>query len=329
MTRCSAITDSISVWHDAPGHPESQSRLDSVLSALPSDLLMHSALPATPEDVARIHDPGYLCWLEQRCAATTSVSYLDRDTYITPRSLDAALHAAGGAVAASERALKGEHCLSLMRPPGHHAERDRAMGFCLLNNAAIAAMHSLDSVDRVAIVDWDVHHGNGTQHAFYQSDRVLYCSVHQEGIFPYSGSVEETGISDGRGYTINVPLAAGATMGDYRMIFSEIFSPALQRYSPDLIIVSGGQDILADDPLGWMQIRPGDFEILTRIIKDNSDGALALILEGGYGPSHGKAVRHIISALQQDAAIPLQDIPPPSPATQALVLQIKKIHRLS
>jgi len=326
MTRCSAITDPLSFWHDAPGHPECQARLNAVLSALPPDLPLHSAPPASREDVERIHDPGYLRWLGQRCADTSSVCYLDRDTYITPRSFDTALYAAGAAVAAVERAMDGEHCLSLMRPPGHHAERDRAMGFCLLNNPAIAAMHALESVERVAIIDWDVHHGNGTQNAFYRSDRVLYCSVHQKGIFPYSGSAEETGASTGQGYTINAPLAAGSAIGDYQLIFSEIFCPALRRYRPDLVIVLAGQDILADDPLGWMQIQPKDFEILTRLIQDAADGSLALVLEGGYGPSHGEAVGYIISALKREHQISVPDNPAASPATRALVSQLKKMH---
>jgi len=329
MTRSSAITDSRAVWHDAPGHPECQGRLEAVLSGLPPDLPLYSATPAARQDVERIHDPYFLRWLELRCEATPSVSYLDRDTYVSPHSFDVALHAAGAAIAASERAIDGEHCFSLMRPPGHHAERDRAMGFCLLNNAAIAAKHALESVDRVAIVDWDVHHGNGTQHAFYTSNRVLYCSVHQEGIFPYTGDVHETGMGDGTGYTINAPLAAGADIGDYHLVFSEIFCPALQRFRPDLVIISAGQDILADDPLGWMQIQPKDFEVLTRLIQVAAERSLALILEGGYGPSHGEAIRHIISTLKREQEITVPDIPPASPATRALVAQLKKIHGLS
>jgi acetoin utilization deacetylase AcuC-like enzyme len=329
MTRCSVITDPISISHDAPGHPECQRRLDTVLSAIPPELPVRSAQPALREDVERVHDPGYLRWLEQRCAAIPSVCYLDRDTYLTPRSFDTALHAAGAAIVAVEQAMDGEHSLSLVRPPGHHAEHARAMGFCLLNNAAIAATHALESVDRIAIVDWDVHHGNGTQHAFYNTDRVLYCSVHQNGIFPYSGNVEETGAGAGRGYNINAPLAAGATIGDYQLIFSEIFCPALQRYHPDLVIVSAGQDILADDPLGWMYIQPKDFEIMTRLILNASDRPLSLVLEGGYGPSHGEAVRHIISALKYEDVIFRPDAPPALPATQALVSLLKKYHGLS
>jgi acetoin utilization deacetylase AcuC-like enzyme len=271
-----------------------------------------------------MHDPGYLNWLEQQCAVTRSVSYLDSDTYITPRSFDIALLGAGAAIAASERAIDGEHCLSLTRPPGHHAERNRAMGFCLLNNAAIAAMHALEQVDRVAIVDWDVHHGNGTQHAFYRSDRVLYCSVHQEGLFPYSGNARETGTGAGTGYTINVPLAAGADIRDYQLVFSEIFCPALKSFRPDLVIVSAGQDILFDDPLGWMQVRPRDFAILTRLIQGAADGSLAFVLEGGYSPSHGEAILQIISALTRERDIALPVNLPASPATQHMVMQLKK-----
>jgi len=328
MTRCSAITNPLSVWHAATGHPECQARLDAVMSVLPPTLPLYSAPPAPLEDVERIHDPYFLRWLAMQCETTPSVYYLDRDTYITPRSFDVALHAAGAAIAAAERAMDGEHCLSLTRPPGHHAERDRAMGFCLLNNAAIAAMYALGSVDRVAIIDWDVHHGNGTQHAFYNSDRVLYCSVHQRGMFPYSGDVIESGTGAGAGYTINAPLAAGAGIGDYQEVFSGIFCPALRRFRPDLVIISAGQDLLFDDPLGWMRIRPGDCATLTRLIIDAAEGSLAFVLEGGYGPSHSEAIRQILSALKRERDISVSEKIPASLETLAVVSQLKKIHGL-
>jgi len=328
MTRCSAITDSLSARHAAPCHPECPARIDAVLSGLPQGLTRYPAPPATHEDVERVHDPYYVRWLAMRCEATSSVSYLDRDTYITPRSFETALYAAGAAIAAAERAMDGEHCLSLTRPPGHHAERDRAMGFCLLNNAAIAAMYALGSVDRVAIIDWDVHHGNGTQRAFYNSDRVLYCSVHQRGMFPYSGDVIESGTGAGAGYTINAPLAAGAGIGDYQEVFSGIFCPALRRFRPDLVVISAGQDILFDDPLGWMRIRPGDCATLTRLIMDSAEGSLAFVLEGGYGPSHGEAVRQILYAITREQEIPVSGKTSASQETLAVVSQLKKIHGL-
>ncbi len=326
MARCSVFTDPICAEHENPYHPECNARLEIASSGIPRDIPRRVPVPALFEDVERVHDPGYLAWLEQRCAATTSISWLDPDTYITRNSFNAALHAAGGAIAAVESSLEGEHSFALIRPPGHHAEYNRAMGFCLINNIAVAAKKALKRVDTIAIVDWDIHHGNGTQNSFYGTDRVLYCSVHQEHFFPYTGTIGESGAGDGKGYTINAPLRSGSAIADYYFVFSEIFIPAIERFSPDIVIVSAGQDILSDDPIGMMNIQPGDLELLTRMLVHAAGTPLALVLEGGYGPSHGRAVRSIFTALTSDGQTNFTGTP--SEQTQTVVSLLKKEHHL-
>ncbi|MDD1669341.1 MAG: histone deacetylase [Methanomicrobiales archaeon] len=297
MARCSVITGDLFSAHDMPHHPESNARLVGALSGVPRDIPRHPPAKALREDVEKIHTPEYVTFLEGACDRVRTFTNLDPDTYITHSSFDVALYAAGGAIGAAERALSGEHCFALVRPPGHHAERDHAMGFCLLNNVAIAAAKALGHVERVAIVDWDVHHGNGTQQAFYKSDRVLYCSIHRAHYYPYSGRTEERGSGQGEGFTLNAPLAPGATIADYDAVFKEVFAPAIRKFRPHLLLVSAGQDILSDDPLGGMELVPSDLGLLTWRLQKAGGLPLALVLEGGYGPSHGAAIGEIFRVL--------------------------------
>ncbi|HVP25952.1 MAG TPA: histone deacetylase [Methanomicrobiales archaeon] len=298
MPGCSVITSDLFSAHDMPGHPESQARLLGALSGVPPGIRRYPPEKALLEDLYRVHTPEYVNMLGEACRRTRTFTMLDPDTYITRDSFDVAILAAGGAIGAAERALEGEHCFALVRPPGHHAERDRAMGFCLLNNVAIAAARALATVDRVAIVDWDIHHGNGTQQAFYDSDRVLYCSIHRGHYYPYSGRTDERGSGAGEGFTLNAPLAPGATIADYDAVFAEAFVSAIRKFRPNLLLVSAGQDVLSDDPLGGMDLYPSDLGLLTwRLLKAVSGLPIALVLEGGYGPSHGAAIGEIFRVL--------------------------------
>jgi acetoin utilization deacetylase AcuC-like enzyme len=298
MVRCSVITGDIFARHDLPFHPENQNRLLAALTGVPSTVPRIPPQPATFGDVARIHDPLYIREIERVCQETKQVRMLDPDTYLTPYTYQVALAAAGAALEAAERSLAGECCFAMVRPPGHHAERNFAMGFCIFNNTAIGAAKMLEVVKRVAILDWDVHHGNGTQHAFYSSSRVLYCSIHDQRSFPGTGSVTEIGEGNGRGFTINAPLESGAMLADYMWVFSQVFVPALTRFRPEVCLISAGQDMLEDDPLSSMRLFPEDLGLLTHKVVDVLEVPPALVLEGGYGPSHGKAIGAIFRALQ-------------------------------
>ena len=238
---------------------------------------------AAREALARVHGAEYL---DQLAAAAGRAVMLDSDTFTSPESQEIALLAAGAAVQAVEHALDArEAAFALVRPPGHHAERDRAMGFCLYNNVAVAAAHALArGLDRIAIVDIDVHHGNGTQWIFYDDRRVLYVSSHQFPFYPGTGAADEVGTGEGRGFTVNVPLEAGATDADYDLVYRDAVCPVLDQFAPQLLIVSAGFDAHERDPLASMRMTADGYAaIVSRLKRAAGDhAALALVTEGGY-----------------------------------------------
>lgn len=245
---------------------------------------------AAEEDIIAIHNPAYYFRVAET-ALRRGITPLDPDTSACPDTFRAAKLAAGGFLALVDSIQNGlvENGFALVRPPGHHAEANRAMGFCIFNNVAIAALYLIRkyTLNKILIVDWDLHHGNATQHSFYDNPQVLYFSTHQYPFYPGTGSFGEVGEGKGKGYTVNVPLQPGAGDDEYLMIFENIFKPLAQEFSPDFILVSAGFDTHYNDPLGGMNVTPEGFAALTRILLDCAreicGGKLALTLEGGYG----------------------------------------------
>lgn len=278
-------------------HLESAVRLEALYEELnrpevASRYVFPEFKPATPAQIRLNHSPA----LVASVAATAGrpAVFLDADTRTSADSYQAALLAAGSVIDGIRRLASGEidNGFCLVRPPGHHAEQDRAGGFCLFNSIAVAAKWALRNtgVDRILIIDWDLHHGNGTQNSFYSSDRVLYCSCHQYPLYPGSGTLMETGRGRGRGYTVNVPLAGGHGDGQYIRLFKEIFAPLARIFRPGLILVSCGFDIMSGDPIGAMQVSPAGIAALTGILvalaEQFCDGRLLFVLEGGYVPEN-------------------------------------------
>ena len=244
-----------------------------------------SCIPAGEEALARVHAPAYLAYLRELSAA--GGGYLSLDTALDPGSWEAASLASGAACSAVESALSGEAAFAIARPPGHHAGRATGMGFCLLNHAAVAAEHARSrGVERVAILDWDVHHGNGTQDLFYEDPGVLYLSAHQSPFYPGTGDVRELGEGAGLGFTVNVPLPARSGEEAYAAAFAGVFLPVLREFGPALIIVSAGYDAHAADPLGGMALESASFgrfaAELASLAREVGAAPLALVLEGGY-----------------------------------------------
>jgi acetoin utilization deacetylase AcuC-like enzyme len=284
------VDDALFLEHRArEAHPERPERLLAArraVDALRGRVAFEQLSPrdATDDELARVHTPAYLSELGQWAGKWGA---LDADTFVSPGSVAAARRAAGGALALTEGLMEGtaRFGAAIVRPPGHHARPGAAMGFCLLNNAAVAAAHArARGAERVVILDWDVHHGNGTEEIFYRDPEVLYVSLHQAPYYPGTGAVSDVGAGHGAGYTVNLPLSAGADDAVYLAAFESVIGPILENYRPSLVLVSAGFDAHVRDPLGGMALTDLGYAALSRrllsVLPDTCP--VGLILEGGY-----------------------------------------------
>jgi acetoin utilization deacetylase AcuC-like enzyme len=276
--------------HAPPGHhPERPERLIAARAgakaAQGTAFESVTAQSATDDQLARVHDRSFI---EALSKLRGESGYLDPDTYVSAQSVDVARLAAGSLVAMVDAMIDGPVAkgVALLRPPGHHAKPGRAMGFCLINNVAVAAAHArARGLERVAVVDWDVHHGNGTQEMFWRDPSVLYLSTHQFPFYPGTGDLDEVGEGDGTGYTVNVPLEAGSGDAVYTSAFERVLLPVLEAYAPELVLVSAGFDAAARDPLAQMELSSQAYGWMARAVaratEGSSGGRMALVLEGG------------------------------------------------
>lgn len=328
-----------------PGHPESPERLGEIYQMIEEEEMRGRFLgkvrprPATREEIEMVHSPAYI----DLVASTADKPYvrLDMDTSTCAKSYETALLAAGGLLELIKVVMQGKlnNGFALVRPPGHHAERDRAMGFCLFNNIAIGARYALRnfSLQRILIVDWDVHHGNGTQNSFYEDSQVLYFSTHRYGFFyPGTGGATEVGKGRGEGFTVNVPFSTGASDADYGNIFEKLLKPIALEYQPQLILVSAGFDTHYNDPLGGMDVSEKGYARMTQILMEiagaTAQGKLVLTLEGGYNvTSQKRSVKAVLEELSQAFPLEKNDLLEKEkadyPRVEKFLLQLKEIQK--
>jgi len=335
MAQTGVVIDPRYMDHDTgPEHPERPDRIAVLLPVVEAAQAVTRvpARSASGDELALVHNPAYV---EDVAATQHKPGFaFDPDTPTSPATYPTACLAAGGFLALLDAVMAKtvENGFAMVRPPGHHAERDRAMGFCFFNNAAVGAayLRSRHDLQRILIVDWDLHHGNGTQHIFEDDPGVLYVSTHQYPYYPGTGALGEVGHAAGEGYTVNLPLPAGFGDTEYTEAFQAVIEPIARQYDPQFVLISAGFDAHARDPLGGMVVTEAGFtamaRILLRIARDHSGGRCAAILEGGYDL---QAIRHsvarVLAEFQEDES------PPPAasaPSRAAILLErIKKLQQ--
>ncbi len=305
-----------------PGHPERVERgqvMAGVAAAWKQrGRIVQAPRAATPAELRRVHSDAHLAAIDKTAGRAVS---LDPDTYTSTSSRDIALLAAGAAIGGVEAIVQSRatRVLALVRPPGHHAERDRPMGFCLYNNIAAAAAHALAlGLERVVVMDYDVHHGNGTQWMFYEDPRVFYISTHQYPFYPGTGAAEDVGRGKGAGFTLNVPLEAGSTDGDYAEVFKAVVVPAIDQFRPELMLISAGFDAHERDPLARMRLSTSGYATLTKALCESAErnchGRVVAVTEGGYDLTALKAcLESSVGVLDGGAVTPPAE--PPLAAT--------------
>ncbi len=337
------VYDPVYLKHDTGQHVENAGRLEAIMAHLDQTGLTQELVPIKPraaeaEELSAVHDKQYVSHI--RDVAQRGGGWLDADTVMSADSYEAAVYAAGGAVAATEAVISGQvtRAFALLRPPGHHATPQRAMGFCLFNNVAVATKYALALVERIAIIDFDVHHGNGTQDIFYNRPQVLYISTHESPFYPGTGSVDDTGGDAARGTTINIPLPAGCGDNEYLQVFGQIISPAVRRFKPGLVMVSAGYDAHWADGLALMEVTTSGFAQMVRIIKELAEelcgGQIVTCLEGGYHlPALAYSVKATFDVLLGNTGIsdPLGQPPRQSrpPGIEPLLKRIRERHALA
>ncbi|MBI2252361.1 MAG: histone deacetylase [Armatimonadetes bacterium] len=323
--------------HDTGMHIENAKRLEGIIEALKDSSLNQKLIYLEPKiasinELTLVHSIDYIKYLEEFCQK--GGGWIDADTYASPLSFKVAALAAGGAIKAVEHILKENFSwiFLLCRPPGHHAVKDKAMGFCLLNNAAIAASFAQEKLglNKIFIIDWDIHHGNGTQEIFYDNPNVFYFSIHQSPFYPGTGKIQEQGNDRAFKTNLNLPLPGGLEDDDYLYILKEIFIPRAKEFNPELIIVSAGFDAHSADPIGGMRITDDGFSKMAALIQNlanetQAQGKMLAVLEGGYNLDQlPRTVLAILETWLTEKSFNLDNLNP-SPYIEKIAKEFKEI----